>query len=285
MPTSTARGASGTGVPIDSTNGPWLIATMCSTFGGGLPSVETASSTNSSSLSKRSARLWDALEADRRGRLVVDAGAAAGRAAEVAGPDLDVVGEGEQPLVQGAVDAGGALALLDRQVGAGHVPDEERVARQHRPGVAPALRVAEEEGGVLRAVARGVHRLDLDVSEGQPPAVGEGLVRVLGVGQLVDVDASLPSPGRGGRARRRGRRDCGSRGRARSGRRAGGSAGGRARSTTAGRSPLRRPRSCRRPGTRRSSRSSCRICRKSILGQRSWPICPRRARRPAGAAR
>ena len=41
---------------------------------------------------------------------------------------------------------------------------------------------------MLGPVARRVHRLDLDLAELQPPAVGERLVRVLDVGELVDVD-------------------------------------------------------------------------------------------------
>ena len=76
------------------------------------------------------------------------------------GPDLDVVGQRQQALVQGAEDVGGALARLDREVGAGDVADEERVAGQHRPGVAAAVGVAEQEGGVLGPVAGRVDRLD-----------------------------------------------------------------------------------------------------------------------------
>ena len=130
-----------------------------------------------------------ALEADRRGGLEVDAGAAAERAAEVAGPDLDLVGQREQPLVQRAEDAGGALARLDRQVGTGDVADEERVAAQHGDRVAAALGVAQQEGGVLGPVAGRVDRLDRHrLAQLQRPAVGERLVLVLGLGQLVDVD-------------------------------------------------------------------------------------------------
>jgi hypothetical protein len=40
-----------------------------------------------------------ALEADRRGRLQIDARAPTERAAEVSGPHLDLVGKGQQPLV------------------------------------------------------------------------------------------------------------------------------------------------------------------------------------------
>ena len=135
-----------------------------------------------------------ALEADRRGGLEVDPGAAAERAAEVAGPDLGLLGQGQQALVQGAEDVGGALARLDREVGAGDVADEEAVAAQHRPGIVAAAGVAQQEGGVLGAVAGRVDRLDRRaLAQLQRPAVGEGLVRVLGLGQLVDVDRG---PGR-----------------------------------------------------------------------------------------
>ena len=49
--------------------------------------------------------------------------------------------------------------------------------------------VAQQEGGVLGAVAGGVDRLDVGaLAERQRPAVGEGLVGVLGFGELVDVD-------------------------------------------------------------------------------------------------
>jgi hypothetical protein len=105
-----------------------------------------------------------ALEADRRGRLVVDPGAAAGGAAEVARPDLDFVGQRHEPLVQRAEDSGRALARLDRQIRAGDVADEQRVARQDRPRIAAAICVAKQEGGVLGPVTGRVHRLDLDVA-------------------------------------------------------------------------------------------------------------------------
>ena len=51
-----------------------------------------------------------------------------------------------------------------------------------------AVGVAEQERGVLGPVAGRVHRLDPELAERQRPAVGERLVRVLGLGQLVDVD-------------------------------------------------------------------------------------------------
>ena len=136
-----------------------------------------------------------ALEADRRGGLEVDPGAAAERAAEVPRPDLDLVGQREQPLVQRAEDPGGALARLDREVGAGDVADEQRVAAQHRDRVAAALGVAQQEGGVLGPVAGGVDRLDRHaLAERQRPAVGDRVVLVLGLGQLADVDRRPARP-------------------------------------------------------------------------------------------
>ena len=211
-----------------------------------------ASSTNSASSAIASARLWRALEADRRGGLEVDPGAAAERAAEVARPDLDLVVERQQPLVQRAEHLGGTLAGLDRQVGAGDVADEQRVAGEQRPGRAAAAGVAEQEGRCARAGARGCGSPRSHLAQLQRPAVGEALVRVLGLGQLVDVDRRAGRAAPAARDPRRGRRGCGSRARARSGPRAGGPAAGRARSPTAGRPPPRRPRRGRRPGRRRS---------------------------------
>ena len=105
------------------------------------------------------------------------------------GPDLDLVGQRHQPLVQRAEDLGRALARLDREVGAGDVADEQRVAGQDRDRIAAAGGVAEQERGVLGPVAGGVDRLDRGpVPELEDPAVGERLVLVLGLGQLVDVD-------------------------------------------------------------------------------------------------
>ena len=153
-------GLSGAGVPKSSTSGPRLRPTMCSTFGGLSPSEPTCVLDELGLVGDRQGAVVAALEADRRGGLEVEPGAAAERAAEVAGPDLDLVGQRQQPLVQRAEHVGGALARLDRQVGAGDVADEQRVAAQQRPGVAAAAGVAEQEGGVLGPVAGRVDRLD-----------------------------------------------------------------------------------------------------------------------------
>ena len=65
-------------------------------------------------------------------------------------------------------------------------------------GSSPRAGVAQQEGGVLGPVAGRVDRLDARaLAQRQRPAVGEGLVRVLGLGQLVDVDRRA---GRAGQA-------------------------------------------------------------------------------------
>ena len=81
------------------------------------------------------------------------------------GPDLDVVVEREQAVVKGAEYLSGPLTRLDPHVGARDVADEQRVAGEDGPCVAAAARVVEHEGGVLRAVAGRVHRLDVEVAE------------------------------------------------------------------------------------------------------------------------
>ena len=155
---STSCGVSGAGVPKSSTSGPRLRSTICCTLGGLSPSEPTAASTNSASSAIPRARLW------RRSKPIVEevlrsiAGAAAERAAEVGGPDLDLVVERQQALVQGAEHLGRALARLHRQVGPGDVADEQRVAAEQRPGGAAAAGVAQQEGGVLGPVPGRVHR-------------------------------------------------------------------------------------------------------------------------------
>ena len=83
----------------------------------------------------RQRRVVRALEADGRGDLHVHARAAAHRAAEVAGPDLDLGRQHEQLVVERAEDPARAFGLLDRQVRTCDVVDEQRVAGQHRPGL------------------------------------------------------------------------------------------------------------------------------------------------------
>ena len=75
-----------------------------------------------------------------------------------AGPHLDVVGQREQLLVQRAEDAARALLLVDREVGARDVADEQRVAGQHRPRLVAARGVDQRERRVLGPVAGRVQR-------------------------------------------------------------------------------------------------------------------------------
>ena len=62
--------------------------------------------------------------------------------------------------MQRAEDAAGALLLLDGEVGAGDVADEQRVAGQHGPRLVAARGVDQREGGVLGPVAGRVERAD-----------------------------------------------------------------------------------------------------------------------------
>ena len=76
------------------------------------------------------------------------------------GHTSDVIGQRQEPLMQGPEDVGRALPRLDREVWPRHVPNEQRVSRQQRPpDRRRGCRLAQQEGGVLRAVARRVDRL------------------------------------------------------------------------------------------------------------------------------
>jgi hypothetical protein len=112
----------------------------------------------------------------------------------MARPDLDLVGEREQALVEGPVDVRGPLLRLDRQIGAGDVADEQRVAAEEGPGLASPGAVAEQERGVLRAMPWGVQGLDRDLAEDQLPAIGERLMREVDAGHLVNVDHGARGP-------------------------------------------------------------------------------------------
>ena len=87
-------------------------------------------------------------------------GAAAQRAAQVAGPDLGVVRAATAAVVQRAEDRVGAVRRVDRQVRAGDVADEQRVAGQDGPGLVAAVGVDQREGGVLGPVAGRVQGAD-----------------------------------------------------------------------------------------------------------------------------
>ena len=97
------------------------------------------------------------LEAERGGRLGRHA-AAAERAGDVAGEELDAVVEPAQPLVQRAVERRRALVARDREVGPPAVADEQRVAGQDEPRLVAARAVGDDDAAVLRAVARACGR-------------------------------------------------------------------------------------------------------------------------------
>ena len=129
----TWRGLSGCASTVSLTSGPRLSATMFLKFGGCGPSVEVVFSTNSSSSVTCSSVLVGALEADGRGDLEVHAGSAAQRPAEMPRPHLDGVGQAHELVVEGVEDAARAFFLVDGEVGAGDVADEQGVAGQDRP--------------------------------------------------------------------------------------------------------------------------------------------------------
>ena len=110
-------------------------------------------------------------------------------------PDLDVVVQGEQAIMQRVEDSRRAVARLDREVGPRDVADEQRVAGQHRPRIASTSGVPQHERGVLGAMARCVHGLNLQVAYRKLPAVGERLVRILRAGELVNMDGRPRGPG------------------------------------------------------------------------------------------
>ena len=128
-----------------------------------------------------------ALEADGRARLLAHPGAAAERAADVARPDLGEVAEREQALDR-LVQAARAFLLVDREVGPGDVADEERVARDHEPGLVAPARVCDEVGGVLRAMPGRRERGHRDVADRDLVAVAERLVREVDAGRRRHVD-------------------------------------------------------------------------------------------------
>ncbi len=104
------------------------------------------------------------------------------------GPHLAFAGQHKQLVVERVEDAARSLALLDREVWAGDVANEQRVAAEHRPRVGPARVVDQRERGVLGTMTGGVERADRDVAEPQLPAVVEWLVLVVGLSEPVDVD-------------------------------------------------------------------------------------------------
>src|SRR5207253_9979892 len=117
-------------------------------------------------------------EADRRAGLLAHPGAAAERAADVAGPDLDEVLVLEE-TVERAVEPARALLGLDGQVRPGHVADEERVARQEEPGRFLAAAILDHEGEVPGPVSGRADGGDVCAAELEGRSLLERLVVVL----------------------------------------------------------------------------------------------------------
>ncbi len=167
---------------------------MCSTLGGGSPRVEIASSTNSSSLSKRSARLWV------RSNPIV----------EVDLWSIPALPQDEPPRWPGQTStaSGRAISCSCRERKIPVAPSRFSIARSGR-ATSPTKRespVSTAHGSPPRSASRsrkevcsgrwpgGVQRLDPYASQVQCPPAGEGLVRVVGVGELVDVDRRSGGP-------------------------------------------------------------------------------------------
>ena len=170
---------------------------------------------------ERERRVVLALEPDRRGGLVVDPGAPAHRAAEVPGPELDLVGERQQPLVQRAEDRRArprACSIARSGRATSPTNSESPVSTAHGPSPRLASRSTNEVcsgrwPGCGRPRSR--PRRARASSRRRTPRARTRPRRARGCG------SSRRSPGPAGRGRRRGRRGCGSRARARSARRAG----------------------------------------------------------------
>ena len=143
-------------------------------FGGFGAEIEADSATKSSSSSIWSARL------KRRSKPIVEDAfelmrLAAERAGDMAREDLDAVRKLEQPA-QRVEEPFRALLRADREVRAGGVADEERVAGEHEPGLVGARAVDDGEARVLGPVPRRVDRAQDDAAELQLGAVLERVV-------------------------------------------------------------------------------------------------------------
>ena len=127
------------------------------------------------------------LEAER-GRRLGRHPAAAERAGDVPGEELDAVVERAQPLVQGAVERSRALVARHREVGPPAVADEQRVAGQDEPRLVAARAVGDDDAAVLRAVPGRVEDVERDVAHLDAIGVAQRPVLVDGVRDLVDRD-------------------------------------------------------------------------------------------------
>ena len=147
----------------------------------------------------------EAFVADSGGRDGAE-GLAAGAAGAVAGVDLDVVRQGEELIPQAGeellgtfeagVDAAGGLV---EQVRAAQVAGEHEVTGEQVAGLVGERAVGDQEGEVLRGVARGVEGLDGDVAQGDLVIV----VQALGVEAVLPVSPALAGDVRGGAGRGR----------------------------------------------------------------------------------
>ena len=167
------------------------------------------------------------------------------------GEDLDAVRQLQQ-AAQRVEEALRAFPRADGEIRPSRVADEERVAGEDEPGLVGARAVDHRQAGVLRAMPRCVDRPQDDLAQLDLEAVGQRVVGVLGLCGRDGSRSGCRAPARAGRARRGGRRACGSRRRGRSRRRASPPPPARARPRTEDRRSRRRRLPRHRPGTTRT---------------------------------
>jgi hypothetical protein len=107
------------------------------------------------------------------------------------GKDPHAVWQGEQLLVQGAVQGTGQLvggrASRREQIGPADVADEQRVAGQHSPRLV-ALPLGDHDADRLGRVAGCGEHVEGHVAEGEPLPVLQGLHGELGLGRGAVAD-------------------------------------------------------------------------------------------------
>ncbi len=110
------------------------------------------------------------------------------------GIDLDRVSEVEQP-VERMEQLLRSLARFDGQIRSGRISDEERVAREHEPGLGSAREVAHDDAAMLWTMAWRVQTARDHVAQGDFIPVLDRVVRVGGLrcGVNRDRDAELES--------------------------------------------------------------------------------------------
>jgi len=126
----------------------------------------------------REVRVEAPLEADRGAGLLAHGRAATQRAADVAGPHLDVVGEVPE-AGEGGEEPAGAFLGLDREVRPRGVADEQGVPGEQDPWLVAALGVDQQEGEVLGPVPRRRQRTDAHGADLDHVAVAQAAVLVL----------------------------------------------------------------------------------------------------------